>query len=316
VGEDDRPILAMSIVIGATAAWTATTLWLHVWWQGTSQPSDNLVATIRTNNGGIPGTVLATGTVAGSAIPSSAEWVEFALNTGVTLQPATTYFIVVARSGAVDLDSYYMIDTNRDLGYTRGQLYLYYTNNSAWGIAASKGDLLFRLEGTISTTTQITTLIASAGQFFTGTILEGVSGVDTIPYRAGDSTGLYELEKLLGTGTSNSRRLLAEVTPNRYMRIYEEPAKPATVNGAYGLGDDGLLYFPGTRNRVNGELCLVGIWCRLVDVIPATVDLSLIADPNMFLVEAAEYDADAGAYRITRTRDQANPYQVGGVEQG
>jgi hypothetical protein len=316
VGEDDRPSLAMSFQIGAAAGWTATTLWLHAWWQGTSQPSDNLTVSICSDNGGIPGTVLATGQIAGADLTGSATWVEFTLSTGVALSTATTYWIVVSRSGSVDPDAYYMLDTNLNRGYTRGELSLYHTSSSSWVSEPWKGDLLFKLQGTLSTTAQIQTLVASAGQFFTGSIIENASGVETVPYRSGDSTAMYELEKLLGIGTTNNRRLLPEATRNFYLRVYEEPAKPAAVNGSYGLGPDGSLYFPGTRNPVRPELCPVGIWAALVDVIPPTVDFSLIADPNRFFIEAAEFDVSAGEYRIQRTKDQSNEYEIGGAEQG
>ncbi len=68
--------------------------------------------------------------------------------------------------------------------------------------------------------------MASCGEFLQGVIIENASGITTNPYKNGDSTALYELESLLLTGTSNSRRLLCEVTQNRYLRIYEEPIEP------------------------------------------------------------------------------------------
>jgi hypothetical protein len=164
------------------------------------------------------------------------------------------------------------------------------------------------------TTEQIAKIVETSGQFFQGSIIESDSGIESGQYREGDSTGLYELEKLLLVGTTNSRRLLAEVTPNRYLRVYEEPAKPpATL--LYGLDKDGQLTF---KNGVPAdiELCPVSIWCRLVDVIPPTVDLSMVADPGLFFIEEAEYDAVNKKYKIIRTRDQSSVYDIGGIEQG
>lgn len=313
IGEDDRPIFAQAFQLGSGAGWTATSLWLRVWRQGPNTPGDNLEVSIRAESGGIPTTILATASMVGSTVPTNAAWTEFALSTGVALSTSTTYFIYINRSGAIDPDAYYMVDTNMANGYPRGAPIFFNTNEYAWVSAAYKGDLLFRLTGDTATTTQIQSLVVDAGQFFSGSIIENASGVDTIAYRDGDSDGLYELEKLLGIGTSNDRRLLAEVTRNRYLRVYEEPVKPA-MNAAYGLGADGTLYFPGTRDPVNGELCTVGVWCTPIDIIPATVDLSLVGDVSLFLIEAAEYSG--GEYKITRTRDQSDPYQVGGIEQG
>lgn len=317
VGEDDRPILAMSFELESATAWTATILWLRGWYKG-SQPSDSLNVSIRNSSGGLPGaTIYATASLAGSEFSSGAEWLEFPLSTGVLLQPGTQYWIYVARSGAVNEDSFYMLDTNTNNGYPRGILQIYNTNLGAWQTNSwSKGDLLFKLIGTISVTSQMQALTATAGQFFEGSIIEDASTIETVPYRSGDSTGLYELEKLLVIGTDNDRRYLAEATRGMYLRIYEEPAKPSSPSGAYGLDAEGNLYFPGTRNPVSAELCPVGMWCTLIDVIPATVNLDVIANPAMFFIEAAEFDVARGQYQIQRTKNQTNTYDVGGVEQG
>jgi TPR repeat protein len=315
VGEDDRPILAMSFQIGAASAWTASTLWLHIWRQGSNTPIDNLEVSLRANNAGEPGAILATSSIVGSEVPTRSEWVEFTLSTPVTLEPATTYFIYMARSGAIDANAYYMIDTNLNNGYERGYPIYYNTNVSAWVSAAHKGDVLFKLVGGLDTTDQITTLVESCGQFYEDTIVEDASGIETIQYRNGDSTGLYEMEKLLQSGTTNGRRLLAETTPSRYLRIYEEAAKPTNPKNCYGLDADGLLYFQSGA-PVDLTQCPVGMWCHLVDVIPATVDLSVISDPSLFFVDCAEYDVQKGQYTIKKTREQGDPLDQGGVEQG
>ena len=64
------------------------------------------------------------------------------------------------------------------------------------------------------------------------------------------------------------------------------------------------------------ELCPVGIWCHLVDVIPSTVDLSMVASPDLFFVEEAEYSPNIRRYQILRTRDQSSVFDIGGIEQG
>jgi hypothetical protein len=317
VGEDDRPILAMSFQIGATEAWVAETLWLHIWRQGPNVPADNLNISICANNAGVPGTVLATSSIVGSEVPTKAEWIEFPLSTGVTLNTGTTYFIYAARSSApsIDPNAYYMLDTNLNKGYDRGSLIYYNTNISAWQDASHKGDLLFKLMGGMETTDQISTIVSISGQFFQGTMIEKESSIESVQYRNGDSTGLYELLKLLSIGTSSSRRLLAEATYNRYLRIYEETIKPSIVQNSYGLDSKGIIYFPNGAH-IDLETCPVGIWCHLVDVIPATVDLSIVADPSLFFIEQAEYDAGAGQYNIIKTRNQSSSFDIGGVDQG
>ncbi len=314
IGEDDRPIMAQSFQIGATTAWTATSIWLPVRKEGA--PSDNLVVSLYSDVAGSPGVSLASGLKAGADIDTYSEWVEFTLSASYELQPSTTYWIHVARSGAVDAANFFFVGKNTDAGYSRGSTKVYNTNLSAWvDESAWHGDMLFRVMGVTETTDQITALVTACGQFLNGTIIENESGVSTNPYRNGDSTALYELEQLLLTGTTNDRRLLCEVTPERYLRVYEEPARPDASTASYALGKGGVL-MTQYLTLVEPEYCPVGVWCHLADVIPATVDLSIIADPNLFLIEEASYNPARGEYHIDRTRNQSEIWNIGGAVQG
>lgn len=314
IGEDDRPIMAQSIQIAAATAWTADRIWLRPWKAGSTLPSDNLVVSIKADNAGEPGSTLATAQLGAADIGTQADWLEFVLSAGVTLQPATTYWIHIARSGAVAENNYFMVDTNQEAGYPRGIIRLYNTNLSQWVTEPEswQGDLLFKLVGTIETTGQISTLVSNCGQFFGGTIIEDASGRVSNPYRDGDTTALFELMKILDGGTSNYRRLLCEVTPNRYLQVFEEPAQPSDPLESYGLTKDKALVTQyGTPLDLAG--CPVGIWCHLVDVIPPTVDLSMVADPSLFFIEEAEFDAGSGEYNILLTRDQVSAFDTGPV---
>jgi hypothetical protein len=317
IGEDDRPLLAQSFRIGSSTAWGAKSIWIRAWKQGVSDPVDNLVISLKANNGGIPGSTLASGQVAGINISTSAEWYEFVLNTTITLQPATTYWIHVARSGAVNPSAYFMVDTNLDFGYPRGKIFLYNTNIGAWSedIYGRWGDLLFIVMGSLSTTDQIATIIDNCGQFFADAIIENESGIQSNPYRAGDTSGLYELNKLLEAGTYNDRRLLCEVTKDRYLRVYEEASRPGNINDCYALNKEGQLLTPALT-PIEPSLCPVGIWCRLYNVIPPSVDLSLVTDHNLFFIEEAEFDVKSGQYSILATRDQVNAMDIGGITEG
>lgn len=75
----------------------------------------------------------------------------------------------------------------------------------------------------VVTTTQIQAIVTNMGEFITGVDIEAASGISSPETRDGDRTGLEEIEDLLKTGTTNNRRLLAEVTPLRRLRIFEEP---------------------------------------------------------------------------------------------
>ena len=317
VGEDDRPILAQSFEIAAMTAWDASSIWLRVWKQGSTNPTDNLVVSLKADNAGEPGATLASGQIGADEIGTDAEWIEFVLDSDVTLSPGTTYWIHVARSGAVAASNYYMIDTNLLAGYPRGLLYVYNTSLGTWGedIYREWGDLVFIVVGTSATTDQITTLVNTSGQFFNGTLIEDSSGLDSNPYRDGDTTGLYELEKLLNAGTENNRRLLCEVTRNIKLRVYEEDARPDNAKDSDGLTKFGeLVNSEGVKLDITH--CPVGFWCHQVDTIPPSVDFSLIANPNLFLVDEAEYDVKANRYTILATRDQMSSMNIGGAVQG
>ena len=138
------------------------------------------------------------------------------------------------------------------------------------------------------TTAQIAAIVTAAGQFLTSTQIDTASGISSSQYRDGDTTALAEIEDLLRTGTTNSRRLLATVTAERLLRVTEEP-----VSGPndYMILSDGSLH-DGFDVPLLPDACTVGVWARMKDVIPATVDVSKLANPSPVFIEAAEYDAE------------------------
>lgn len=316
IGEDDRPKAGMSFQIEATEAWDAEYVWLHCYkYPDDDPPVDNLRVDIYSDAAGSPNVSLANATVAAADIPTNAEWIKFTLSAAVTLNPATTYWIVVQRTGAVDADSYYMVDTNRDNGYPRGSLKLYSTPLGTWLDREFKGDMNFIIEGSQETTGQIEDMITNIGQFFAGTWIDDASGVYTNQWRGGDNTGEYEFNKLMEIGTTNDRRLLCDVTSSRYLRLFEEPAKPTDMRNAYKWDNQNRLYDPFGK-LVDPSECTVGVWCALKDVIPDSVDLSKITNPSPFFIEEAEYNTTKDEYRITKFRDQSDYFDLGGVEQG
>jgi len=319
IGEDDRPILAQSIQIAASAAWDASEIWVRPWkYPSGAPPVDNFVVGLYSDNGDAPNALLASGSVAGANIGASSDWIKFTLNVAVTLNTATKYWIRCSRSGATSASAYFMVDINGAGGYVNGKIKLYNTNTSAWVDEYKNGlngDLNFIVWGNLSTTAQISSLITNVGIFFTGTDIENASGVNTNPYRDGDTTAYYELMKLLDTGTTNNRRLLCEVTPWRGLRVYEEPAKPTDIENSYAIDATGRIIRKYDREMPQEE-CPVGMWCHLKDVIPASLDLSKLTDPSLFFVEEASFDVETGRYEMLRVRDQNRPFEVGGVKEG
>jgi hypothetical protein len=144
----------------------------------------------------------------------------------------------------------------------------------------------------VETTTQIAAMITAAGPFFLSTSIMSNSGITSSEYRDGESLAIEAIEKLLKGGTTNGRRLLATVTRERMVRVYEEPTAGANdylLNSQGDLSDSWELSIPRQR-------CTVGVWARLKDVIPATADVSKLADPSRIFIEAAEFNADKLTY--------------------
>ena len=293
IGEDDRPIAAQAFKLGSAAGWTITALWLRVRKIGT--PADNFQVSLFDSSSSVPNVSL-TGTpnLTGANITTSYVWYEFILDTPFAASTATEYWIHVKRSGAVDSSNFYMIDANKDQGYADGNLFI--KPSGAW--YDKKMDALFRVVGEEATTAQIIDIVTDAGEFFLGTDIINASGVNSTMFRAGDQTALYEIIELLKTGTTNNRRLLAEVTDVRNLRVFEEPAKDQKN---YSLDNDDVIR-DENDNIVPPQECPVGIWMTFKDFIPATVNTSKLIDGSTIFVEEAMYDALRDQYRILKTR--------------
>ena len=162
--------------------------------------------------------------------------------------------------------------------------------------------------GDLSNKTQIENIVNSAGQFLTGVDWRGtISTPSSDPNRNGDTTALHNLLNLLDAGSGN-KRLLAQVTRDRRLLVYPEPDSDPYRPDMYLLSD-------GTVQNIWGDpyyasVCPVGVWARLKDVIPGSVDLGLIADPTMLFIEEAEYDIARRRYLPT-ARLQKNPLSIG-----
>ena len=316
IGEDDRPKAAMSFQLSSAAGWTTNAIWLRAYkWKasGGAYPADNFLVDLFSDNAGVPNASLAANVTAGADISESATWTEFVLDSTVALSTGTVYWIVVARSGGIDIDSFYFIETNRDNGYENGGLFLWRTNPGEWVDREGKGDMLFKVVGELSTTGQISSLNTNVGEFITGTDIVNASGIDTSPFRDGDSTAMRELLELLESGTTNDRRLLADITINRRMTVYEEIAQQSLDN-AFKINADGELFDEDDR-EIEPTECTVAKWCYLLGVIPDTADVSKLASPSPFFIEESEYISGRG-YRILRVRDQRDVFDIGGVTQG
>lgn len=147
------------------------------------------------------------------------------------------------------------------------------------------------------TTTQIEDIVTSEGQFITGVDIVDASGITSSEYRDGDGTALKEIEELLEAGTTSGRRLLATITQAREVRVYEEPEMTDSNIEIYVQADGKPVNRWG--NKLVLPACPVAIWCGLKDVIPATLDVSRMADPTKFFVEEASFNVQNMAWTPT-----------------
>jgi hypothetical protein len=138
----------------------------------------------------------------------------------------------------------------------------------------------------VETTAQIAAIVAAVGEFVTAVDLVDVSGVSALEYRDGDTNAQAELEKLLERGSASGRRMLAVVTRERVLRIYQEP-----LAGAADLRvrSDGSIRDPYDA-PLGYAASPAGQWARLVDVVPAAVNTSYLSNPSVLFVEEAEWD--------------------------
>lgn len=303
IGEDDRPKAAQGFQLSSAAGWTISALWLRV--RKVGSPADNFQTSLYDDSGTAPNASLSgTPNLAGGNITASYDWYEFVLDTPYAGSISTLYWIHTQRSGAVDASNYYLIDANKDQGYANGNLYIQRSSDSSW--YNKNMDALFRVVGEEETTTQISGIIADVGEFFSGTTIEDASGVNSTQYRRGDQTALYEILRLLKTGTTNNLRLLAEVTEIRKFRVFEEPPKH---EGNYIMSRDGEI-----RDQYGGIVppqdCPVGVWMQLKEFIPSMADVSQLATPSPTFVEEAEYNAITERYRILKSKSSVSAIEV------
>ena len=264
---------------------------------------DNVVVELCGDSGGAPSSVLASAQLDGASLTTSTEWVEFALNAPVTLSVGAVYWLVVRRSGAANGSNYYRVIVDEDLGYDGG---VFRIEDGAWVARDPDADMAFKVQGVEETTVQIDVAVDGGAEFVSGVEIVDHSGVRSSQYRDGDTTVRYVVEQLLGDGTSNGRRMLATVTSNRVVLIYEEPGED---NVTLMLTPDGT---PEDRlgNALPAHTCPVAQWCELRDVIPATVNMRGLADPGRFFVERAEYDARQHLW-IPEARGVPSPWEIG-----
>lgn len=290
-------------------AWSASMLAVNIKTEGA--PADNVIAEICADSAGAPGSVLGTATIPAAGISMYVNWTWADLAAAVSLAAAATYWLVLRRSGSLDAVNFYKWNVNEELSYPDGVFRVY--NGSSWIARTPDADANFQIAGVQETTAQIEAMATAAGQFLTGVRIEDASEVSSPQYRDGDTTAMTEIMALLKNGTSNGRRLLAQVNADRVLRVYEEPAYDAYtpdyfINGKGKLSDK-------WNNRILDHTCPVAGWCQLRDIIPPTLDVSKMADASRFFIERSEYRVSSMGLSV-EPRSLRSVWDVGGMGGG
>lgn len=162
--------------------------------------------------------------------------------------------------------------------------------------------------GSVDSTAELADIFTAAGQFFSGRVIDSGSGVSMLQFRDGYTTALAEANAILLAGTTNKRRLLASVDRWRRVRVYEEAAQGSADYLLRSTGELRTQY----DTPVPLEACPVGVWCKLVDVLPASPDVSKLANPGVVMIERAGYNALTGTRTLT-PRVHVYPWQKEGL---
>lgn len=304
VGDISERILAQSFSLSNDNSWEVANIILRCQKIGT--PADGLRVKLAANNAGVPGTVLESSVVAAGDIQSVSSEIVFAFNMATTLVYGTTYWLVVERTGVADMDDYYRVSFDDTAGYANGALYIDDDLTTGWEAHSPAADLTFVINGAWETSHQLEAMVNDLPNNFITAVRVVPTGVWSNQFRNGDSTTFSEVDDLLREGTSNNRRLLATISQERILTIYEEPAKPSS--NWHRLFSNGRLE-DAWGLTVPPEALTAGVWAKLVDIIPATANVTAIANPSEVFIESAEFDRRTGK-TFYRPRGRQNPLEA------
>lgn len=296
--------IAQSFTLSVALNFTVAEVFIRA--KRVGSPVDNLTVTLYTDSAGSPGSSIETVSMLGSLLTEDMDWRTFTFNNTNTLVYGTTYWIVVARSGSNTTDAYYTIDLDEDEGYATGGFKLWDGSAwvaRAWGDAAKSADMPFQVWGHRQTSDQINDMLTYADQFFDDIDIQDASLIYSRQYRDQDQSAQDEIETLMKAGISSGKRLLASVTPDRVVHVYDEPV----YSDASGLlANDGSLRDVTGGEWPSGKLPH-GTWLTLTGV-PANVDAFSGISP--VFIDRAEFDCSSGKFSALEPKGAVNPWDV------
>ncbi|RIK41597.1 MAG: hypothetical protein DCC55_11310 [Chloroflexi bacterium] len=265
---------------------------------------DGLSLNICADDGGEPGTILESATIAAAEITTDFTTGVFQFSNTLMLQQDVTYWLQVQRTGGYSISEYYVVEVDEQAGYTDGSLMLW--SGVSWIPRTPNASLMFRVLGAWETTRQIREVVAACGQYVTTTDIQVSSGLFTNQYRPGDAVAYDELMALICAGTDDNTQLVLDITSELILQVYAEP--PDTAINIQQTPDGRWLDIYG-RPLVEGMLP-VGQWVARSDI-PSAAAVAYRLSPQF--VEEAEYDCIENRIRSVRFRGTPDPDELLGI---
>lgn len=270
-------------------------------------PTDNITVKLYSDSGSLtPGVLLATGTILNSEVPSYKGYKTATLNTQPLLSFGTVYGIELSRSGSEGLDCF-SIGVDTAVSYSAsGSLRLWTgATLNTWVARPVNASLIFKVAGQVETTTQMQSVITACGQFITATDIDTASGQIVTPYADGTQSGLTIMRNLLAFGSSNSKRMLWKITPDRRAFIYEEPAS--------GSATDLMVDRRGVITAKAGTFLAAHKCPYGQNVEVSSLVLAQLPSTKVFLDEV-EYTVADNSLRVVKAKNFRSVFDITGIK--
>lgn len=241
------------------------------------------------------GDVLASGELA--TLPNAFGWNEIPMTPKYVLQPSTTYFLV-ATYGSGFGRTLGLRSTTYGEDSSEGECW---RNDESGHLSQGIPDerVLMGLVAVTDSTEQISKLAINT-EFLTAADIQSLSGNISSAYRDGHQTELDVVSELLDAGTTNNKRLLANITPDRVIHVYEEPAR--TAHWLYQ--DEKGNFFSGEERFTRSPR---GYWIRKKNL---PFSDAIVVDPAIYFCERATW---SNGQWSTEPRDTESPLLLGGL---
>ena len=299
---------------------------------GSNEAGNELDAWIYNDNGGAPGVAISgKGRIDAGLIATGDAWYPtYFEEPWPVLQPNTQYWFVAHYFRhwiAEATKPRWMIHFAPTDDWPYGQAYVSNTDPDGGGATPPIANptihapitiegnphsvFLWKILGDQLTTDLIQQAINALDQgVITGVEVVNQSGVYSNSYISSDTNGLDAILQYLDAGTTNGRRLLATVLPNRKVRVYEEPVSSETAD--YRVGLDGTIE-DAHGTRIPRATFTPARWLRLKLAGMSEKEIGLVGPISPVFIEECEYDPATDRLAHLQPRDRLSMWDIGMV---